>query len=130
MINANEMIQVLLDQAASGQLGVRDFLMGASSTSLSIGLSAATVQQALAASETQRLNQAKAQRAYDYIVIGSGASGSIIAGELSKTGADVLVVESGGEDAGTTISNPSIWFYNVGGPLDWTLPIAPVPPTA
>jgi choline dehydrogenase-like flavoprotein len=24
-------------------------------------------------------------------------------------------------------SNPSIWFYNVGGPLDWTLPIAPVP---
>jgi len=26
-----------------------------------------------------------------------------------------------------TISNPSIWFYNVGGPLDWKLPIAPVP---
>jgi choline dehydrogenase len=47
------------------------------------------------------------KRAYDYVVIGSGASGSIIAGELSKTGADVLVVESGGEDAGTTISNPS-----------------------
>ena len=69
----------------------------------------------------------EAKRAYDYVVIGSGASGSIIAGELSKTGADVLIVESGGEDAGTTISNPSIWFYNVGGPLDWTLPIAPVP---
>src|SRR5580692_301239 len=72
-------------------------------------------------------NQAKPKRAYDYIVIGSGASGSIIAGELSKTGADVLVVESGGEDAGATISNPSIWFHNVGGPLDWTLPIALVP---
>ena len=66
----------------------------------------------------------EAKRTYDYVVIGSGASGSIIAGELSKTGADVLIVESGGDDAGTTISNPSIWFYNVGGSLDWTLPIA------
>jgi hypothetical protein len=74
-------------------------LTGVSAAGLSSELSAATVQQALTASETQTLNQAKAKGAYDYIVIGSGASGSIIAGELSKTGADVLVVESGGEDA-------------------------------
>jgi choline dehydrogenase-like flavoprotein len=116
-------IQVLLDHVASGQLDARDFLAAASAS----GLSAATVGQALTAGETQTLNQAKAKRAYDYIVIGSGASGSIIAGELSKTGADVLVVESGGEDAGATITDPSIWFYNVGGPFDWALPIAPVP---
>ena len=127
MSSFGEWIQVLLDHVATGQLGARDFLMGVSAAGLSSGLPAATVQQALTAGETQTLNQAKAKRAYDYVVIGSGASGSIIAGELSKTGADVLVVESGGEDAGTTISNPSIWFYNVGGPLDWTLPIAPVP---
>jgi choline dehydrogenase len=85
------------------------------------------VQQVLAAGETQMRNQSKPKRVYDYIVIGSGASGAIVAGELSKTGADVLVVESGGEDAGPTISNPSIWFYNVGSPLDWALPIVPVP---
>jgi choline dehydrogenase len=64
---------------------------------------------------------------YDYIVIGAGASGSVIAGELSKTGAEVLVIESGGTDDAPTIGNPSIWFYNVGGPLDWNVPIAPVP---
>ena len=64
---------------------------------------------------------------YDYIVVSAGASGSVIAGELSKTGADVLVVESGGADDAPTVSNPSLWFYNVGGPLDWSLPIAPVP---
>ena len=127
MSSSGEWIQVLLDHVASGRLGARDFLMGVSAAGLSSELSAATVQQALTASETQTLNQAKAKGAYDYIVIGSGASGSIIAGELSKTGADVLVVESGGEDVGATIGNPSIWFYNVGGALDWTLPIAPVP---
>jgi choline dehydrogenase len=64
---------------------------------------------------------------YDYIVVGGGAAGSVVAGELSKTGAEVLVVESGGVDSAPTIGNPSIWFYNVGGPLDWNVPIAPVP---
>lgn len=64
---------------------------------------------------------------YDYIVVGAGASGSVVAAELSKTGAEVLLVESGGADEGPTIGNPSIWFYNVGGPLDWNLPIAPAP---
>jgi choline dehydrogenase len=67
------------------------------------------------------------QDAYDYIVIGAGASGSVVAGELSKTGADVLVVESGPADTAPTIGNPSIWFYNVGSPLDWAIPLAPTP---
>ena len=74
-----------------------------------------------------RRQPTKIQDAYDYIIVGAGASGSIIAGELSKTGATVLLVESGGADTAPTISNPSIWFYNVGSPLDWQLPIAPVP---
>ena len=64
---------------------------------------------------------------YDYIVVGCGAAGCVVAGELSRTGADVLVVESGITDEAPTISNPSIWFYNVGGPLDWKRAIAPVP---
>jgi len=37
------------------------------------------------------------------------------------------VVESGGPDDAPTILNPSIWFYNVGGPLDYHLPITPSP---
>src|SRR6185436_12760142 len=64
---------------------------------------------------------------YDYIVVGGGAAGSVVAGELSRTGADVLLVEAGGIDSAPTIGNPSIWFYNVGGALDWNVPIAPVP---
>jgi choline dehydrogenase len=78
-------------------------------------------------SANEMIHQAKIEAAYDYIVVGAGASGAIVAGELSKTDASVLVVESGGADTAPTIDNPSIWFYNVGGPLDWKLPIAPVP---
>src|ERR1700690_1065345 len=67
------------------------------------------------------------QHEYDYVIVGAGAAGSVVAAELSKTGAQVLLIESGGEDSAPTIGNPSIWFYNVGGDLAWKLPIAPVP---
>jgi choline dehydrogenase-like flavoprotein len=67
------------------------------------------------------------QNHYDFIVVGAGAAGSVLAAELSASGAQVLVVESGGPDDGPTISNPSIWFYNVGGPLDYHLPVNPSP---
>jgi choline dehydrogenase len=64
---------------------------------------------------------------YDFIVVGADAAGSVLAAELSASGAQVLVVESGGPDDAPTIANPSIWFYNVGGPLDHHLPVKPSP---
>jgi choline dehydrogenase len=126
MTRSSEITQLLLDQAASGRLSRRLFLVSLSAAGLSAGLSEVMMEQALAAGENQAANKAQLKGAYDYIIVGGGGSGSIIAGELSKTGVDVLLVESGGADTGPTISNPSIWFYNVGGPLDWKLPIAPV----
>src|SRR5882672_11588875 len=79
------------------------------------------------AGEVQRANRAALRGSYDYVIVGAGASGSVIAGELAKSGADVLLVESGGMDDGPTISNPSVWFYNIGGSMDWSLPIQPSP---
>jgi len=55
-------------------------------------------------------NVSNEEKRYDYIVVGAGAAGSVLAGELSASGAQVLVIESGGPDDAPTIMNPSIWF--------------------
>ena len=73
------------------------------------------------------INLSNIENGYDFIVVGAGAAGSVLAAELSASGAQVLVIESGGPDDAPTVANPSIWFYNVGGPLDYSLPITPSP---
>src|SRR6202163_198332 len=72
-------------------------------------------------------NVSNEEKRYDFIVVGAGAAGSVLAAELSASGAQVLVIESGGPDDAPTVMNPSIWFYNVGGPLDYHLPVTPSP---
>src|SRR3984957_8375310 len=54
---------------------------------------------------TQAESPAALRAGYDYIIVGTGAAGSVIAGELSKTGAEVLAIESGPADAAPTIGH-------------------------
>ena len=123
---SNEEKQLVLDQLAAGRLNRRKLLsmFGATAAASMFGPS---LSHALAAGANQEERRASLQTHYDFIVVGAGAAGSVLAAELSKSGAQVLVIESGGSDDAPTIANPSVWFYNVGGPLDYHLPLTPSP---
>jgi choline dehydrogenase len=124
---SSEARHALLDRAANGRLDRRSFLAIASAAGLAGALAPDLVHQAFAAGETQAANRAALRASYDYIVVGAGTAGCVLAAELSKSGAQVLLVESGGNDDAPTILNPSVWFYNVGGPLDYKLAVTPTP---
>lgn len=42
---------------------------------------------------------------YEYIVVGAGSAGSIVAAELVRDGATVLLVEAGGDNTDPAIDN-------------------------
>lgn len=65
---------------------------------------------------------------YDFIVVGAGSAGSVLANRLSENAkAKVLVLEAGGTEIGPNVENPSIWFTLLGSPIDWGYRTVPQP---
>ena len=128
MIDAKqETVQALADHAAQGGLDRRTLLSLATALGVSELVASSVIDSALAAGEIQTANRGALKAAYDYVVIGAGAAGCIIASRLAQAGADVLVVEAGGDDetAGAKVDDPAIWFTNITGALDWAYPTVP-----
>jgi choline dehydrogenase len=62
----------------------------------------------------------KKKAAYDFIVLGAGSAGSVLANRLSEhPDARVLVIEAGGTEIGPNVENPSVWYTLLGSDIDW-----------
>ena len=82
--------------------------------------------------ERVRINQqtltAELKAHYDFIVCGSGSSGSVVARRLAENAdVNVLLLEAGGTDDVPTVIDPSQWFQNLGSERDWSFVGEPNP---
>ncbi len=64
---------------------------------------------------------------FDYVIVGAGSSGCVLANRLSDSGAEVLLVEAGGRDRSPKIKIPAAFAQQFRTKLDWDLSTGPEP---
>jgi choline dehydrogenase len=82
--------------------------------------------------ERVRTNQQKLRSdlksQYDFIVCGSGSSGSVVARRLAENpDVSVLLLEAGGDDDVPSVTEAARWFENLGTERDWNFVAQPNP---
>ena len=82
--------------------------------------------------ERVRVNQQKLRSSlksqYDFIVCGSGSSGSVVARRLAENpDVSVLLLEAGGSDEVPSVTEAARWFENLGSERDWKFVAQPNP---
>src|SRR3984893_2166484 len=78
--------------------------------------------------ENQRRCRSNLKSHYDFIVCGSGSSGSVVARRLAENpDVSVLLLEAGDTDEVPSVTEAARWFENLGSERDWNFVDQPNP---
>jgi choline dehydrogenase len=109
-----------------GRIGRRAFIQMAVAAGASLATAKVWAQELGDAAITQRYNAANLAQSYDYIVVGSGSGGAVVAGRLAaESDATVLVLEAGNTDQIDAVLNPLMWPTNIRSERDWNYSAEP-----
>jgi len=103
-----------------GKIGRRAFIKMALAAGLAPYAAEAMAQAGADAAVNQLYNNKNLKKSYDFIIIGCGSGGSVVAGRLAaETNADILVLEGGGSDQVENVQVPAMWPTNIRSERDW-----------
>src|SRR5215467_14651335 len=76
----------------------------------------------------QRKLRSNLRTQYDFVICGSGSSGSVVAGRLAENPAvSVLLLEAGGDDDVPSVTDARQWVTNIGSERYWQFTAEPNP---
>ncbi|WP_349630643.1 GMC family oxidoreductase N-terminal domain-containing protein [Bradyrhizobium sp. KB893862 SZCCT0404] len=114
------MINRLEDALYRGRVGRRAFIKMALAVGLTPYAAEVMAQAGVEAAGNQLYNNKTLKKSYDFIVIGCGSGGSVVAGRLAaETSAEILVIEAGGSDNVDNVQVPAMWPTNIRSERDW-----------
>ncbi len=116
---SGDAINAMVDAAYRGHIDRRRFVKMLIAAGVSAAVARDMAEQAAQSNQAVQLANLRAE--YDYIVVGAGAAGCVMAHRLSQNGqASVLVIEGGGTNLDQEkIYNPGIYTRNFGSDTDW-----------
>jgi choline dehydrogenase len=119
-------IAILEGQLLAGEIDRAPFISRAVEFGLPAQEAQAAANKFLAIGANQAARRANLEEVFDYIVVGSGASGAVVASRLATHRHNkVLLLEAGGADLTPPILTPESWFINQGTQVDWAFKAEP-----
>src|SRR5262245_27162741 len=119
-------LALLEGRLLSGEIDCAFFVEQASRLGLARQDAVQGADKLIAIAANQAVRSKALKRSYDYIVVGAGASGSVVARRLADDSrAHVLLLEAGGDDLKPNVLVTEGWFMNIGGEMDWSFAAEP-----